>query len=262
MSRAAVSATEIQRLVPSVAAALALARAFGCQVEDLFGIDANAATEEEWAWPPPGPCRFWRARVGRRVLRIPAESTVAGILAHDGVVRAGTCQLTRESNPDRTLVMASCDPAAGLLATEYERVTRFRLIPLHRSSREALNLLRQGRVDVAGIHLATSENESARAARAALGDGFSLFRFATWDEGLAVHPSTSASSVTSLLRSKLRWVGRENGTGARECQDQILSNRRRPHRMAKDHRGLTEAIRLRLGGHWRLSSPGHRGGRA
>ncbi len=37
LSRPAVSAIEIGRLVPSVAAALALARVFGCSVEELFG---------------------------------------------------------------------------------------------------------------------------------------------------------------------------------------------------------------------------------
>ena len=40
ISRSAVSAIEIQRLVPSVNAALALAKAFECQVEELFSFDA------------------------------------------------------------------------------------------------------------------------------------------------------------------------------------------------------------------------------
>ncbi len=37
ISRTAVSAIEIQRLTPSVSAALALAAALECRVEDLFG---------------------------------------------------------------------------------------------------------------------------------------------------------------------------------------------------------------------------------
>src|SRR5262245_42369948 len=78
ISRAAVSAIEIQRLVPSVAAALALARAFGCTVEELFGDKGGQTQEEPWAWLPAGdPCRFWRASVGGRVVRIPVETTVA-----------------------------------------------------------------------------------------------------------------------------------------------------------------------------------------
>src|SRR5579871_703769 len=62
LSRPAVSAIEIGRLVPSVAAALALARVFGCSVEELFG--AGSRNEPQWAWTPDrDPCRYWRARV-------------------------------------------------------------------------------------------------------------------------------------------------------------------------------------------------------
>jgi len=246
ISRAAVSAIEIQRLVPSVASALALAAALDCKVEELFVVQRGHPEERAWAWPPPSdPCRFWRARVGGRVLHYPTERTVAGVLPHDGLFRAGSWQLTRETDPERTLVMASCDPAAGLLAREYERTTGFRLIPLERSSREALDLLHRGLVDVAGIHLATSTSDrgNARAARAVLGDGYAHVRFATWEEGLALRATTPASSVTALLRSKARWVGREIGTGARACQDEVLGQRRAPRRIAKDHRGVAEAIR-------------------
>jgi hypothetical protein len=108
---------------------------------------------------------------------------------------------------------------------------RASLLPLHRSSREALQLLRHGLVHVAGIHLSAAENRSgnARAAREILGNGFSLLRFATWDEGLAVHPSTSCSSVNAVVRANLRWVGREPGAGAPQCQDEILGNRHLRH---------------------------------
>jgi molybdate-binding protein/DNA-binding XRE family transcriptional regulator len=246
ISRAAVSAIEIQRLVPSVASALALAAALECKVEDLFGIQRSQAEDTVWAWPPRSdPCRFWRASVGGRVLHFPTEPTVAGILPHDGLFRAGSWQVTGETNPQRTLVMASCDPAAGLLARQYERTTGFRLIPLERSSGEALDLLHRGLVDVAGIHLATSTSDrgNARAARAILGAGYLHVRFATWEEGLALRTTTRALSVNSLVHSKARWVGRENGAGARACQDEILGQRRAPRRIAKDHRSVAEAIR-------------------
>jgi molybdate-binding protein/DNA-binding XRE family transcriptional regulator len=245
ISRAAVSAIEVARLVPSVAAALALARAFDCRVEDLFGNEPSSA-DRTWAWQPQqDPCRFWRARVADRVLHFPAEPTVAGILPHDGIHEAGQWQISSDIEPERTLVMASCDPAAGLLAAEYHRATGFRLLPLQRSSREALDLLRRGLVDVAGMHLAASDDDAGNAsqARAVLGPGFSLLRFATWDEGLAIHPSETATSIRGLLRGRLRWVGREPGTGARACQDEVLHERRQPRHLAKDHRGVVEAIR-------------------
>jgi molybdate-binding protein len=222
-----------------------LASAFGCSVEDLFGGDDRLVETEIWAWAPTAdPCSYWCAEVGGRKLRYQTEVTVAGMLPHDGVLARGELRTSREMNPTRTLIMASCDPTAGLISSEYERVTGFRLLPLHRSSRAALELLRDGLVHVAGIHLSAADNRSgnARAAKAILGTGFALLRFATWEEGLAVHPSTSWSSVNAIVRANLRWVGREAGAGARQCQDEILGNRQ-PRHSAKDHRGIAEAIR-------------------
>jgi molybdate-binding protein/DNA-binding XRE family transcriptional regulator len=246
ISRAAVSAIEVRRLIPSVAAALALARAFACPVESLFGLDPECTDRESWAWlPPQDPCRFWRAEVGGQVLRFPLEDTVAGILPHDGVWSQGKAEVTREMPPDRTLVLVSCDPAVGLLAREYEHATGFRLLPLYRSSRVALSLLGQGLVHVAGIHLATAKNPQANeaAARSVLGSGYSLVRAATWDEGLAVGTGVTRPSVNGLLRANVRWIGRERGAAARECQDEILAGRAGPRRVVRDHRGVAETIR-------------------
>jgi hypothetical protein len=166
---------------------------------------------------PLSHCPAFTRSSSKSMNRYPTEVTVAGMLPDDGVLDRGELRLSREGNPPRTLIMASCDPAAGLIASEC-------LLPLHRSSREALQLLRHGLVHVAGIHLSAAENRSgnARAAREILGNGFSLLRFATWDEGLAVHPSTSCSSVNAVVRANLRWVGREPGAGAPQCQDEIF----------------------------------------
>jgi molybdate-binding protein len=231
--------------VPSVAAALALARVFRCTVEDLFGVPDDT-DEEQWAWLPTSErCCYWRAKVGCWLLRFPAETTVAGVLPHDGTWNGAECKLIRDTDPEKSLVMASCDPAAGLLAAEYERATGLRLLPLHRSSQQALQLLRQGLVHIAGIHLTTTQNGTgnALAAKAILGDGFSLLPFTAWEEGLAVQPAVPKLSVEALLRANLHWIGREPGAGARQCQDELLGNRRTPRRLASDHRGVADAIR-------------------
>src|SRR5579872_4471007 len=69
ISRAAVSAIEVERLVPSVAAALSLAAAFGCTVDALFALHAAARHAPQWAWPAAAePCRFWHAEIGGRTL--------------------------------------------------------------------------------------------------------------------------------------------------------------------------------------------------
>ena len=246
ISRAAVSAIEIHRLVPSVAAALSLATAFGCRVEELFGEASAEKQEATWAWlPPRDPCRFWQASVGGRLVLFPVESTAAGVIPHDGILQNGSTRFNDDRLPLETLVMASCDPAAGLLANEFARTSGFRLLILPRSSFQALDLLRQGLVDVAGLHLATAKDEdgNASAVKLALGGGYSLLKLATWQEGLAIGSDITASTVQSLFRSRLRWVGRETGSGARQCQDELLQDRPAPRRFAKDHRGVAEAIR-------------------
>src|SRR5580704_1651677 len=59
ISRAAVSAIEINRMVPSVAAALKLAACLECTVKNLFGHAAPDASNE-WAWTPHVlQSRFW-----------------------------------------------------------------------------------------------------------------------------------------------------------------------------------------------------------
>ena len=247
ISRTAVSAIEGRRLVPSVAAALALAAALGCAVEDLFGPEkALAADELSWALPPPTmPCRYWLARVGDRVLRFPTEPSEAGLLEHDGLFTRGGAQARQLRAPDETLVMACCDPAAGILVRQLARDAGVRLLVITRSSREALALLGQGLIHLAGVHLATGDcpEGNAEAVRAELGSGYSLLRLAQWQEGLALAPRLRLRSVRAALRANLRWVGREPGSGARQCLDELLNGRPAPRRQARNHRAVAESIR-------------------
>jgi molybdate-binding protein/transcriptional regulator with XRE-family HTH domain len=243
VSRAAVSAVEIGRLVPSVEAALALAAALGCTVEDLFGRAPAAGPGPAWAWLPTGPTgRFWVAEIGGRVLRFPAEATAAGVVPHDGF---GDDPPAEGPDPRTTLVLAGCDPAAGLLAGEYARQTGFRLLALPRSGGEALGLLGRGLVHAAGVHYATAEEPDANrsAVRDRLGPGHRLVRVARWDEGLALGTGVRASSIGGAVRGRLRWVGREPGSAAANCLAELRGGRPAPRRVARDHRGVAEAVR-------------------
>ncbi|WP_165219590.1 substrate-binding domain-containing protein [Aquisphaera insulae] len=246
LSRAGVSAIETDRLVPSAAAALALAGAFGCRVEDLFRLPTPGPSAVAWAWEPRRqPSRFWCARMGERSLAFPVEATDIGVISHDGVCRGGGFDHSGRFDPDRTLVMACCDPAVGLLATELMAVFGIRLIAVPRSSKLALARLGEGLIHVAGIHLARSDDAdgNARAVREQLGAGYRLLRVTEWDEGISASPSLGLRSVRKAVGSKLRWVGREDGSGARACLDELLGNRRLPTPVASDHRGVAAAIR-------------------
>lgn len=249
ISRTEISAIEIRRLVPSVATALALASVLECRVDDLFALPGNAGPAEEWAWPPSQePCRYWKAEVGGRHILFPAESGSVGVVAHDGILAYGRLQSHPHQSPAETLVIACCDPAVGLLVRELAISSNVRLLVLKRSSSEALRLLGAGLVHLAGVHLASTRQAGGNGAviRERLGAGYSLLKMARWEEGLAVAPGSGAKTVRQALGSKSakqRWIGREVGSGARQCLDELLAGRPAPKRMARDHAGVAEAIR-------------------
>jgi len=251
LSRTAISAIETDRVVPSTAAALALAAVFGCRVEELFRLTKAARRSEPvWAWPSSGdPCRFWHAAVGEQTLLYPVERTFVGTLPADGSLRTGAYELRTHADPDQTLVLAGCDPAVGLLAAELARSAGVRVLPLIRSSRQALELLHRNVVHVAGVHLqdhdAPGENE--RAVRETLGPGYTLLRVTCWQEGLALAPGLGIRSIRQAVSAHLRWVGREPGSGARRCLDAILKDHhplpKGYNHIAGDHTGVVETIR-------------------
>jgi len=245
ISRAAVSAIEMNRLSPSVTAALALAKTLDCSVEDLFGAGPDELAPF-WAWPCPGqPCRYWQATVGGRTVLYPVEPTLAGMAQHDGVFRNGKLEPVPRQPLEKTIVMACCDPASGILAAQLADRSGLRLLALSRSSLQALDLLRRGLVHVAGLHLATPDRPKANGAlaRKQVGKECRLLRIARWQEGIALASGSGIGSVRGALGSRLHWVGREPGSAARHCLDELFRRRRPPRRIAFDHRGVAEAIR-------------------
>lgn len=245
LSRAGVSAIEAERLSPSVTAALALSKAFGRTVEELFAPHSDE-DPPEWAFLPATPQpRYWHAQVENRMLAYPIEDDAVQFDWHDGVFRSGAPMDVDLGVAESTLVLAGCDPAAGLLAAEYARQFQFRMIVLRRSSRAALELLAAGKAHAAGIHLADAGQRAGnlRAARSRLGKDCELVRVARWEEGIAVAPRLRDATMRDLVQSKAHWIGREEGSGARQCQDEILEGRPAPRRVALDHRMVAAAIK-------------------
>ena len=245
ISRAAVSAIEGERLSPSVATALALAAVLDCSVEELFGGGGESGSgTPEWAWRPYGNAsRYWEAEVGRRRWLYPVEAITLNPTPHDGIWRHGVLHDSRP--PADTLVMASCDPAAGLLAAEYARVTGFRLLVFPRGGRAALDLLRQGLVHVAGLHYATAmaPERNRETARTQLGGEGRLLRLATWESGIVLANHDRSDSTESVARRALRWAAREAGSAARECLDELLGERHFTGRQVNGHAAVAEAVR-------------------
>lgn len=245
--RSTISAIESRRLTPSVSAALAVARALGVTVESLFATVDGAATDLEWAWAPPThPCRYWEARVGARHLAYPTESLSTNAFAHDGVWKDGAHRSGGASRAAETLVLACCDPGAGLLAAEYARTTGFRLLVLERGGLDALDLLKRGLVHLAGLHFATADDPDRHVAiaRNALGAGHALIRAAEWEEGLALPVGGRSDSTDALLSRCDRWALREPGSAARDCLDAVLGPDRAPvGHVVRGHASVASAVR-------------------
>lgn len=243
ISRTAVTSIEGERLVPSVESALALAKALGTTVESLFGAAEDRNEPEVWALPRSGESTaYWRAEVMGRSVRYPVTTSPSLSFLPDGDDRSAG--FSAVSLASETLVMASCDPASGFLASLYAASSGLRLITLQSSSRNAVDLLRQGLVHVAGLHLSTQDapQQNIDVIRESLGDGYQVVRLARWQSGIALKPTSPFRTVRSLINGKANWIGRENGSGARECMNRVLGKKFKPQWTASSHRSVADAI--------------------
>jgi len=247
ISRAAVSAIEGDRLSPSVTTALALAAVLDCSVEELFGCGKSGKrTEADWAWEPRGQTsRYWEAEVASCRRLYPVEAVNLNPTPHDGVWQNGVLHGNAPGPAEKSLVLASCDPVAGLLATEYARASGFRLLVFPRGGHAALDLVRQRRAHVAALHFSTDSAPGRNAALAGeqLAGDYRLLRLAKWQSGIALAGHDRSRSAESVARRHLRWAAREPGSAARECLDELLGRRHFDGREVAGHASVAEAVR-------------------
>jgi molybdate-binding protein len=121
------------------------------------------------------------------------------------------------------------------------------VLPLLRSSAQALDLLRRGLVHAAGVHVtdAAGRSTNGRVVRAVLGPGYRLLHQVRWDTGIATGTGRRERSAQALLRANVRWVNREEGSGARQTFDTLLAARRRPagyEHVVRDHRAVATTV--------------------
>lgn len=232
VSRQAVSAVEAGHSDPSLRVGLAIARALGMTVEELFGPGNVPAAVTAQAVAPLGPAgaRVTLAPLGDSFVALPLAgdtATQAGFLPAGAVVADAPGNVRPIVPPRPTLVVAGCDPALPLLETPLARLdppAGFTWWPC--SSAEALRLAGAGLVHAAGVHLRGPTGEyNTGVVRDRLGQrGAEVVGFSAWREGLVLPPAFAGevSGLADIARRGLRLVNREAGSEARRVLDREI----------------------------------------
>jgi putative molybdopterin biosynthesis protein len=231
VSRQAVSAVEAGLSDPSLRVALALGRALGLTVEELFGPAIPEPVVPVRSLAPLGRTggRVSLAPLGEAFVALPlAGGTVtrAGFQAAGGLV-SGPGQVSPLGPPRPTLVVAGCDPALPLLEVPLSLLdppVSFLWWPC--ASQEALSLAADGLVHAAGAHLrGQSGDYNTGPAGELLIDGAEVIGFSSWREGLVLRPELSGriADLAGVAAAGLRLVNREPGAEARRVLDRELA---------------------------------------
>ncbi|MDI3298016.1 MAG: substrate-binding domain-containing protein [Bacillota bacterium] len=225
LSRQTVSGLEAGRYAPGVEAALRLARALACRVEDLFSLEEAAEPLEA---EMPGGRRGERVVLGRlggrwiaRRLEGLGDRRWSSVAAH-GVVeeRSGRRVRVRRLAAGEALFLAGCDPALGLLASHVARgAAGLEAFWWEAGNGAALRELRAGRVHAALVH----RGSRAEAGAPEPPPGAAGFLLARWPMGWFVRRGNPSGFRGAGDLVRLRLVNRERGSGARALLDRLLA---------------------------------------
>lgn len=219
VTRQTIYAIEAGTFVPNTAVALRLSTLLDVSVEDLFCL----AEEEEAPVRVtllPGeheavagqPLRL--CRVGTKLVGFATEDCGHFLPESNGVYLGSDQAAVIGESPSAGIVAAGCDPALAVLARHAARAG-IRMLAVHRNSSEALALLRQGRVHMAGTHLPVDS--------ITLEAGLKMIPFASWEQGL-VAGSPRTKSLEHLVEMGLCFANREAGSGTRALLDRTLKH--------------------------------------
>lgn len=224
LSRQTVSLLESGRTAPGVGAALRLAKALGCTVEELFTLEEEAGpVEAETPGARPGE-RVLLARMGSRWIargleglgdrRWPSRAAHAVVEQ-----REGAAARVRRLAGGEGLFLAGCDPALGLLASHASRDAG----PLEAFWWEAGNGSALAQLEAGWVHAALIHHGGAAGEAPAPREGVARFLVARWPMGWLVRRGNPLGFQDARDLARLRLVNRERGSGARALLDRQLA---------------------------------------
>ncbi len=236
VSRQTVYAMEAGDYVPNTTVALKLAKVLETTVEELFHLaeaDLSAQPPSQTVTMLPGDS----VRPGQRVqlCRVDHKLTACGgtpvqwsFVAADGVATASSKVQTfhPEHEFKNRLLMAGCDPGMPVLSRHLQ-LAGIELVIAQRNSSQALKLLAEGCIHVAGTHLRDEESGEwnvPQIRKQFSMSSIAIISFATWQMGLVGNKVRSVKdlSKSDLGKSGLTIVNRELGSGSRQLLDAQL----------------------------------------
>ena len=242
ISRQTIYAMEAGSYVPNTVVALRLARILEVSVEDLFSLGgdapAGAPRTEQATWLPcqespraGEPVQL--CRVDRRLVACAPSPlpwylpTADAVVVSAGRLGKAAIQLFHgEGDLGNRILIAGCDPGISVLARHVQRAG-VELVVAQRNSSQALALLKQGSVHVAGTHLrdeATGESNLSAISHVFARKSVAVVTLAVWEAGIVVAPGNPKSirSVADFARQDVAIVNRESGAGSRMLLDAQL----------------------------------------
>ncbi|HLJ47112.1 MAG TPA: substrate-binding domain-containing protein [Bryobacteraceae bacterium] len=249
VSRQTIYAMEAGNYVPNTAVALQLARALEARVEELFTLAEEAPAPElhtEQAVllpgaeaPQPGqPVQL--CRVDRRLMASAPSPVQWYFPASDAIVIDKPAQqgkakvhLFQEGDEFRNrILVAGCDPGISVLA-RHVQAAGVEMVLAHRNSSQALELLREGSIHVAGTHLRdenTGDSNLPEIGRLFPKNAVAVVTFAVWEEGIVTARGNPQSihGIEDMGRGNLVIVNREKGAGSRNLLDSHLKRLKIP----------------------------------
>lgn len=242
VSRQTISSVESGQTALSITIALRLAKALGCQVEDLFWLEPDQATLEA----TPTATMPMEQSVPVSLVSVGGQWVAHPLVGHDAFrvdLIPADGEATRQPHRDtltvtllddpghliNTVAVAGCAPALSLWAQAAERWhPGLRVHLSFANSTEALERLGRGEVHIAGVHLYCPKTQTFNLpfVRQALpNQGAVLINLGLWEEGLLIAPDNprGIQGIADLLRPDVQLVNREPGAGSRALLDQALA---------------------------------------
>jgi putative molybdopterin biosynthesis protein len=240
VARQTIYAIEDGSFIPNTTIALRLGRALDASVDELFELhdevsqaaSVEARLVDENADIQPGQS-VTLCPVGKRLIAVPQSFSPTWIPDSDAIVTARRspasirAQLPVENGrASKHLLVAGCDPAIPILAKHLAQ-RDVRITFAHAASRQALEWLRDGKIHVAGSHIAdeeTGEFNVPLIRKLFPRSGFRVVTFANWEEGFVVTSGNPKRirSVADLANRDVRIVNRPPGAGSRALLDRML----------------------------------------